>query len=120
MENRNLFNKLIRMFFGSWYAIAGHTVLFIIILFVSNDLLFFNTFVSIEAIYIGILILMAEYRQEIEKDRKDTSHRESDRKLVREDVYITKSVMDEITTLKHHQKASTKALEEIKEMLTKR
>jgi len=120
MENRNLFNKLIRMFFGSWYAIIGHTILFILILFLSNDLLFFNTFVSIEAIYIGILILMAEYRQEIEKDKKDTSHRESDRKLVREDVYITKSVMDEITALKHHQKASSKALEEIKEMLTKR
>ena len=56
-QNPELFNKLI-------------TVLFIIILILSHDLLFFTTFVSIEAIYIGILILMAEYKQEAEKRKK--------------------------------------------------
>lgn len=119
MSNKNkLFNKIIITLFGSWYSIAGHTILFIIILFVSQDLLFFNTFVSIEAIYIGILILMAEYKQEEEKERKEISHRESDRKLVKEDVYITQHVMEEIKTLKAHQEASTKSLQEIKEILS--
>lgn len=117
-QNRSLFNKLIIALFGSWYSIIGHTILFIIILFVSQDLLFFNTFVSIEAIYIGVLILMAEYKQEAEKEKKDISHRESDRKLVREDVYITQNVMDEIKILKTHQQASSKALEEIRDILS--
>ncbi len=117
-QHSGLFNKLIIALFGSWYSIIGHTVLFIIILILSHDLLFFTTFVSIEAIYIGILILMAEYRQEEEKEKKDMSHRESDRKLVKEDVNITQNVMDEIKMLKEHQMNSTKALEEIKSMLS--
>lgn len=117
-QNSGLFNKLIIALFGSWYSIIGHTVIFIIILILSHDLLFFTTFVSIEAIYIGILILMAEYRQEEEKEKKDISHRESDRKLVKEDVYITQNVMDEIKMLKEHQMNSTKALEEIKKILS--
>lgn len=99
-------------------SIIGHTIIFIIVIAISKDLLFFNTFVSIEAIYIGILILMAEYRQEAEKEKKEISHRESDRKLVREDVYITQNVMEEIKTLKTHQAAYTKALQEIKEILS--
>ena len=119
MNNKaSIFNKFIIALFGSWYSIIGHTILFIIILFVSQDLLFFNTFVSIEAIYIGVLILMAEYKQEAEKEKKDISHRESDRKLVKEDVYITQNVMDEIKILKTHQQASSKALEEIRDILS--
>ena len=117
-QHSGLFNKLIIALFGSWYSIIGHTVLFIVILILSHDLLFFTTFVSIEAIYIGILILMAEYRQEEEKEKKDMSHRESDRKLVKEDVYITQNVMDEIKMLKEYQMNSTKALEEIKMILS--
>jgi len=61
---------------------------------------------------------MAEYRQETEKEKKEISHRESDRKLVREDVYITQNVMDEIKILKTHQQASSKALEEIRDILS--
>lgn len=118
MKNKHLFNKTIRIIFGSWYSLIGHTLLFVLILFIKNDLLFFNTFVSIEAIYIGIFILMAEYRQEEEKEKIEYSHRISDRKLVKEDVDITNNVMDEIKMLKHHQEISQKALEDIKNILS--
>jgi predicted membrane protein len=100
--------------FGSWWSIAGHTLLFLFILKFSNDLLFFNTFVSIEAIYIGILILMAEYKEQTENEKKVLERRTKDRQLVKEDVDITSHVMSEIRLLRKHQEESSRALQEIK------
>lgn len=112
-----MFTKMITLLFGSWWSIAGHTLLFIAVLTFSKDLLFFNTFVSIEAIYIGIFILMAEYKEQTENEKRVIERRTRDRQLMKEDVNITSHVMDEIKQLKRHQAASNLALEEIKAAL---
>ena len=117
MKRKNMFNKMIMLLFGSWTSVIWHTILFYLIIIYFKDLLFFNTLVSIEAIYIGIFILMAEYRQESEREKRESAKRYRDRSLVKEDVSITQNVMDEIKTLKKHQRSSAKALAEIKELL---
>lgn len=83
-------------------------------------MLFFTTFVSIEAIYIGIFILMAEFEEEEAKKAIEEYRRIKDRQLVREDVTLTHSVIEEIQMIKHHQQITSKALDEIREALSKR
>lgn len=97
---KNLFIKYTELFFGSWWSIIGHTFLFAIILVWSQDLLLFNTVVSIEAIYIGIFILMAEFREENAKAKKELNRHSQDRKLMKEDVDITQNVMKELKEIK--------------------
>ncbi len=111
------FYKLIIICFGSWGSIIAHTVLFTLILIFSSDLLFFTMFLSVEAIFIGILILMATNREQAIIDKRTTERRVKDRELVKQDVNITHNVMEEIQLLKRHQMNSTKALAEIKDLL---
>ena len=119
MKHKHLFTEVIRLFFGSWYSLIGHTVLFIFMLFLYQDLLFFTTFVSIEAIYIGIFILMAEFKEQAERDALEDHRHVKDRQLVKEDVTLTHNVIEEIQMIKMHQEITSKALEEIKNALSK-
>lgn len=118
-KKRKLFIEITRLLFGSWWSIGGHTLLFIIILLLSKDLLFFNTFVSIEAIYIGILILMAEFREQADRDKLEDHRHTADRQLVKEDVNLTQNVIEEIQLIKKHQLITAKALEDIRGSLNK-
>lgn len=118
MKHKYLFTEIIRLLFGSWYSIFGHTLLFIILLFVYPDMLFFTTFVSIEAIYIGIFILMAEFQEEAAREKLEASRHHQDRQLVREDVTLTHNVIEEIQMIKKHQALTAKALEEIRNALS--
>lgn len=118
MKHHHLFTEIIRLFFGSWISIIGHTILFIAILIIYPNMLFFTTFVSIEAIYIGIFILMAEFKEQAERDKLEDHRHTKDRQLVREDVTLTHNVIEEIQMIKHHQQITAKALEEIRHALT--
>jgi hypothetical protein len=120
MKHKHLFTEIIRLFFGSWYSVIGHTIFFILLLFLYQDLLFFTTFVSIEAIYIGIFILMAEFKEQQERDALEDHRHVKDRQLVKEDVTLTQNVIDEIQAIKKHQHLTSKALEEIREVLLKK
>ena len=115
---KNMFIEFTRIVFGSWWSVLGHTILFAIILLVFKDLLFFNTLVSIEAIYIGIFILMAEFREQKNRNILETNRRHKDRQLVREDVSLTHTVMDEIKAIKKHQQATSKSIEEIRNQIS--
>ena len=94
--NDTFFVKTIYAVFGSWWSVIGHTILFIMLIAYFKDMLLFTTFVSIEAIYYGIFILMAANREESLKMQKAQLEREKDRKLVKEDVNITQHVMTEV------------------------
>lgn len=94
--NDTFFVKTIYTLFGSWWSVVGHTLLFIILIVYFKDMLLFTTFVSIEAIYYGIFILMAANREETLKLQKAQVERAKDRKLVKEDVNITQHVMAEV------------------------
>mgnify|MGYP001582722713 CR=1 FL=1 len=111
------FYKVIILCFGSWWSLLIHALVFAIILVVSSDLLFFTTFLSIEAIFIGVVILMATNREQVVVDKRTAERRIRDRELVREDVVMTHDVMEEIQTLKKHHITTAKALEEIKTLL---
>ena len=94
--NDSAFIKIIYLLFGSWWSVIGHSILFITILVLFKDMLLFTTFVSIEAIYYGIFILMAASREENLKAEKEKIERSKDRRLVKEDVHITNNVMKEV------------------------
>jgi len=99
MQNEDKFIKAIYAMFGSWWSILGHTILFVFLLS-SGDLLFFTTLVSIEAIYIGIFILMAANREETMKREEAEHKRKADRQLVRQDVVLTEKVEAEVEKIK--------------------
>lgn len=63
-------------------------------------MLLFTLIVSIEAIYIGIFILMAQDREEKAKEKSATQLRYKDRQLVKEDVTLTMNVKSDISNLK--------------------
>ena len=117
MDNKNVFSELIRILFGSWYSIVGHTVVFLAILIVWGDLLIFTTLVSIEAIYISIFILMAEYKEEQYRNHLEDLRHKAENRLVREDVDLTQHVISEIAEIKEHQRMINEAFEKISKKL---
>ena len=112
-QRHNRLFKAILFIFGSWWSIAIHTIVFISIIFVFKDMLLFTTIVSIEAIYIGIFILMAESREEAEKERREMERRSKDRELVKEDVILTTNVSEEIIALKQMQSEMNEILKRL-------
>jgi hypothetical protein len=117
MDNKNVFSDLVRILFGSWYSVAGHTIVFFMILVLWGDLLFFTTLVSIEAIYISIFILMAEYKEEQYRNHLDDLRHKAENRLVREDVDLTQHVISEITEIKEHQRLINESFEKIRKKL---
>jgi uncharacterized membrane protein len=105
------------LLFGSWQSIVGHAIAYTLFIMLFDDLLFFTMFLSIEAILIGILILMATNREQAIIDKRTSERRIRDRELVREDVSITNEVIEEIRILKKHQHDSKLALEEIRDLM---
>ncbi len=85
--------------FGTWWSVVVHTLFFILLL-LRRDMLLFTTIVSIEAIYIGIFILMAANREETVKMKQNQAMRKSDRALVNKDVNISEEMRTEVDEIK--------------------
>lgn len=115
---QSLYTKLTMILFGSWWSVALHTLFFSYFVFFPNNLLL-TTIVSLEAIYIGILILMAENRQEELREQKEQREHRKDRKYLKDDVLITEDVMKEIKLLRKHHVETNKALKEIQKSIKK-
>lgn len=85
--------------FGTWWSILAHTIIFVFLL-LAHDMLLFTTLASMEAIYIGIFILMAANREETLKMKQNQAMRKSDRALVYKDVNITTEMSLEVEEIK--------------------
>ncbi len=60
---------ILAWFLGSWWAVVLHTVWFTIWLTFNFNIDTLTLFVSLEAIFIGIFLLMASNRAELQRDK---------------------------------------------------
>ncbi|MCJ7827791.1 DUF1003 domain-containing protein [Patescibacteria group bacterium] len=91
-------------FLGSWWAVFFHTFWFSIwlILDFNIDLLTFS--VSLEAIFIGIFLLMASNKAEKVRDNRATRDRKSDRRRLELDIRLDEKADRQLTEIKRLQK----------------
>ena len=82
--------------FGSWGSVAVHTLIFASWFIFNWDLERLLVIVSIEAIYIGIFILMAENIETIQREQQRERKRLKDIAMVKEDVAVDKQSLKEI------------------------
>jgi len=72
--------SIIARFIGSWWGVLFHTTWFTVWLILSLDINTLTFAVSLEAIFIGIFLLISDNKAEAQRDRRDyaAQKRESD------------------------------------------
>lgn len=88
--------------FGSWASVIIHTFIFAGWLFFNFNIEKLLLIVSIEAIYIGIFILMAENIETAQRDRLREIEHKKDMAVVKQDVVVDKKSLKEVQEV--HQK----------------
>lgn len=90
--------KLVRII-GSWSSVLFHTLIFSSWFIFNFDLETLLVIVSIEAIYIGIFILMAENIETAQRDHLQELKRRRDMALVKKDADVDEKSLQEIERL---------------------
>ena len=103
---------LIAWFLGSWWAVIFHVVWFAIWLAFDFNMEHLTLSVSLEAIFIGIFLLMAANKAEIERDLGEAEDRQWNRKMIEQDIKLDEKGEQRLKEMKAE-------LKEIKEELTK-
>lgn len=85
--------------FGSWISVLIHSIIFAGWFFLGFDLEVLLVAVSLEAIYIGIFILMAENEEGLEKERIRKAERQKDMRIIKDDVEVDKESLKNIRRL---------------------
>lgn len=85
--------------FGSWASVAIHTLIFAGWFIFDWGLDQLLVVVSIEAIYIGIFILMAENIETAQREQQRIKERRKDMAVVKQDVVVDKKSLEEVQNL---------------------
>jgi uncharacterized membrane protein len=88
--------------FGSWASVIAHTLIFAGWFIFDINIEKLLMIVSIEAIYIGIFILMAENIETAQRERLREVERKKDMAVVKQDVVVDKKSLKEVQEV--HQK----------------
>jgi len=105
----------IAKFIGSWWAIIFHTLWFIVWLIFDFSLEILTLWVSLEAIFIGIFLLMASNRAEAKRDKKEAAEQLRQRKMIGVDISMDRKQTSEMGEIR----GSLKKLEKQIAHLTK-
>lgn len=92
----------IARFFGSWWAVIFHLLWFSVWLIFDFSVHYLTLGVSLEAIFIGIFLLMTSNKAEVKRDIKDNKQRIEDMKRVEYDIMLDEKAdrkLDEIHRL---------------------
>lgn len=81
---------IVAWFMGSWWGVVFHTIWFVFWLTFNFNLEILTLWVSLEAIFIGIFLLMASNKAEIERDRKETLARKRQMQTIKHDLVLDK------------------------------
>ena len=95
------FTTSVARFLGSWWAVIFHTFWFAIWLIFNFNLEILTLWVSLEAIFIGIFLLMAANKAEVERDRREAEERLRQRKMIGVDISMDRKQVSEITEIKN-------------------
>ncbi len=102
--------RIIAKFIGSWWAVIFHTFWFAIWLIFNFNLEILTLWVSLEAIFIGIFLLMSSNKAEIERDRKEAEEQLRQRKMIGVDISMDRKQVSEITEIKNSLKRIEKQI----------
>ncbi len=106
------FNDFIAWFLGSWWAVVFHALWFTVWLIFNFDINILTLGVSLEAIFIGIFLLMAANKAEVKRDMRDLRLRREDKKRMELDIKLDQKE-------ERHLQKIDQELEEIKAQLTR-
>lgn len=95
---------VISWFLGSWWAVVVHVVWFAGWPLLGLDINLLTFSVSLEAIFIGIFLLMASNRAEEERDRRNVTERKNDRKSLNADIKLDEKADRQLVEIKRIQK----------------
>lgn len=109
----------IAWFLGSWWGVIFHTAWFTTWLILDFDINLLTFSVSLEAIFIGIFLLMSANRAEAERDRREVRQRENDRKRIEHDIKLDEKADRQLTEIKRLQKEMKVEMGKIKKELRK-
>ena len=109
----------ISWFLGSWLAVVFHTLWFAVWLVLDFDLNLLTLSVSLEAIFIGIFLLMASNKAEIARDEREARRQQADRERVEHDIKLDEKADRQLTEIKRVQKELHQDMKAIKRQLAK-
>jgi uncharacterized membrane protein len=95
---------IISWFLGSWWAVVVHTLWFSIWLVFNFDINVLTFSVSLEAIFIGIFLLMASNKAETVRDKKEERLRRNDRARLEADIKLDERADRQLMEIKKIQK----------------
>ncbi|MBU1070856.1 DUF1003 domain-containing protein [Patescibacteria group bacterium] len=98
------FTDLISSFLGSWWAVVIHTLWFSVWLVFNFDMNVLTFSVSLEAIFIGIFLLMASNRAEEARDKKEARLRKNDRARLETDIKLDERADRQLMEIKRIQR----------------
>lgn len=109
--------KFISWFVGSWAGVLFHALWFAVWLNFNFSIDMLTLSVSLEAIFIGIFLLMASNDAEVARAAKETRQRAKDRETLKTDVALDEKQVALINNLRKELSELRKDLAEIKAKL---
>jgi len=109
----------IAWFLGSWWAVIIHTLWFTIWIVFDFNMDTLTLGVSLEAIFIGIFLLMAATKAEVQRDLKETKERQRDRRRIEDDIELDEKGERRLREVKADLKEIKQEIGEIKTFLHK-
>jgi len=109
----------ISWFLGSWWAVVFHTAWFTIWLVFNFDINVLTFSVSLEAIFIGIFLLMSANKAEAIRDKREARQRIKDRERLETDIRLDQKADRQLTEIKKLQKELHQEIKTIKAKLNK-
>lgn len=107
------FTDIVSAFLGSWWAVIVHTAWFSTWLWFNFDINILTFSVSLEAIFIGIFLLMASNRAEEARDKKEERQRRGDRERIETDIKLDERADRHLLEIKRIQKDLTEQMEKL-------
>jgi len=109
----------ISWFLGSWWAVVFHTAWFTFWLLLNFDINVLTFSVSLEAIFIGIFLLMSANKAEVLRDKREVRQRARDRERLEADIKLDQKADHQLTEIKRLQKELHQEIRYIKNKLSK-
>ena len=110
---------LIAWFLGSWWAVIFHVTWFGIWLVFNLNMDILTLSVSLEAIFIGIFLLMATNKAEIERDLREVKEKQWNREMMKHDIKLDEKGEHRLREFKTDLKEIKEELKRIKSYLHK-
>ena len=107
------FAKIVTDFMGSWTGVLFHTVWFILWFVLKLDINFLTLVVSLEAIYIGIFLLMSANKEEIQRKIDLVKEKEQNRAQIDFDIKLDQKADRQLTEIKRLQKELYSQIDEV-------